>query len=87
MPATKLKIDISFVRRIHTTQGAQLVTAIVQMARAFKLKTVAEGVEDEKTALALQGLGVALLQGYHFGKPMAAEDFERLFAMPPIAAS
>lgn len=79
MPASKLKIDISFVRRVHEAQGAQLLTAIVQMAQAFKLKTVAEGVEDAMTATTLQAMGVDLLQGYYFGKPMPADEFERRF--------
>ena len=77
MPAAKLKIDISFVRRIHEPQGAKLVGAIVQMAQAFQMQTVAEGVEDELTAQVLLGMGVTFLQGYHFGKPMPALDFER----------
>ena len=79
MPANKLKIDISFVRRIHEVQGAQLIKAIVQMAKAFNLQTVAEGVEDEVTAESLQEMGVNLLQGYHFGKPMAAAEFAQHF--------
>ncbi|WP_342617079.1 EAL domain-containing protein [Rhodoferax sp. GW822-FHT02A01] len=76
MPATKVKIDISFVRRVHIPQGAQLIQAIVKIASAFNLQTVAEGVEDERTAAALHALGVNALQGYHFARPMAPEHFE-----------
>jgi EAL domain-containing protein (putative c-di-GMP-specific phosphodiesterase class I) len=76
MPATKIKIDISFVRRAHSEQGAQLIQAIVKIAGAFQLKTVAEGVESEDIAAALQGFGVDLLQGYYFSKPMPLEEFE-----------
>jgi EAL domain-containing protein (putative c-di-GMP-specific phosphodiesterase class I) len=77
MPATKIKIDISFVRRAHGEQGGQLIQAIVKIASAFKLQTVAEGVEDAQTAGTLRYFGVDSLQGYHFGRPMNAEDFER----------
>lgn len=80
MPATKIKIDISFVRRAHSEQGAQLIQAIVNIAGAFKLKTVAEGVESEDIAASLQGFGVDLLQGYHFGKPMPLSEFEHYLA-------
>jgi len=76
MPATKIKIDISFVRRAHSDQGAQLVQAIVKIAGAFQLKTVAEGVESDDIAASLQGFGVDLLQGYYFGKPMPLTEFE-----------
>lgn len=77
MPANKIKIDISFVRRAHGEQGAQLIQAIIKIASAFKLQTVAEGVESAETAAVLSEFGVDLLQGYHFGKPMNAEAFER----------
>lgn len=76
MPATKVKIDISFVRRAHSEQGAQLIQAIVNIAAAFKLDTVAEGVESAEIADALRGFGVHMLQGYHFGKPMPPAEFE-----------
>lgn len=77
MPAHKIKIDISFVSRAHAEQGAQLIQAIVKIANAFKLQTVAEGVESAETGAILRAFGVDLLQGYHFGKPMGAEAFER----------
>lgn len=76
MPATKVKIDISFVRRVHLPQGEQLIQAIVKIASAFNMNTVAEGVEDERTASALAQLGVHQLQGYYFAKPMNADQFE-----------
>lgn len=77
MPATKIKIDISFVRRAHSEQGAQLIQAIVNIAGAFKLQTVAEGVESEDIAKTLQDFGVFLLQGDYFGKPMPVAAFDR----------
>jgi len=80
MPASKIKIDISFVRRAKTEQGSQLIQAVVKIASAFGLQTVAEGVETEDIADVLTAQGVSLLQGYYFGKPMSAEDFGRYLA-------
>ena len=80
MPASKIKIDISFVRRAQTEQGSQLIQAVVKISSAFGLQTVAEGVESEEIAQVLTGQGVTLLQGYHFGKPMSVADFERYLA-------
>ncbi|MEK9950629.1 MAG: EAL domain-containing protein [Curvibacter sp.] len=80
MPASKIKIDISFVRRAQTEQGSQLIQAVVKISSAFGLQTVAEGVESADIADVLTRQGVTLLQGYHFGKPMGAEDFERYLA-------
>lgn len=73
--ADELKIDISFVRRIHEPAGFSLVQAIVSIARALGLKTVAEGVEDAETAEVLRGLDVDYLQGYYFAKPMPRAEF------------
>ena len=77
MPASNIKIDITFVRRAHGEEGGQLIQAIVKIASAFKLQTVAEGVETAETAATLRDFGVDKLQGNYFGKPMPAESFER----------
>lgn len=78
LPIGELKIDISFVRRLHTEDGLRMVQGIVSLAQALHLSTVAEGVEDAHTAQLLAGLGVNILQGYLFGRPCSAEEFSRL---------
>lgn len=74
LPIGELKIDISFVRRVHTPEGLRLVQGIVSLAKALRLRTVAEGVEDDGTSMLLSELGVDVLQGYHFGRPCPAEE-------------
>jgi diguanylate cyclase (GGDEF)-like protein len=78
LPVGELKVDISFVQRVHTPDGLRILQAIVNLARALGLRTVAEGVEDEATASTLMQLEVDVLQGYHLGKPCPAEEFEKL---------
>jgi len=80
MPLRELKIDISFVRRIHTPIGASMIDTIIKIAEVMGLDTIAEGVESCDIADALERLGVTRLQGYCFGRPMAAADFERWYA-------
>ncbi len=75
LPVHELKIDIAFVRRIGTPQGARLIQTIVGMAAGLGLDTVAEGVEDAEVADALTEMGVDVLQGWHCGRPMPAEEF------------
>jgi diguanylate cyclase (GGDEF)-like protein len=75
LPIGELKIDISFVRRVHTTEGLRMAQGIVSLAQALRLRTVAEGVEDEATARVLRELGVDILQGYHFAQPCPASEF------------
>lgn len=78
LPVGELKIDISFVQRVHTADGLRILQAIVHLARALGLRTVAEGVEDAATTATLCELEVDILQGYHFGRACPAEELEKL---------
>jgi len=74
----KVKIDQSFVRNLASDpDDAAIVHAIVQMARSMKLKTIAEGVEEESIISHLKLYHCDEAQGYHFARPMPAEDFAR----------
>ena len=75
---SKLKIDISFVRDMLTDRNDYaIVSTIIAMGRSMELETLAEGVEQADQVDALLALGCRLAQGYHFGRPLAARDFER----------
>ncbi len=70
MPVSTLKIDRSFVAALPDDPGAlATVEAIVALAQAFGLRTVAEGVETAEQAVLLTGLGCDRAQGYLFGRP------------------
>ena len=83
LPVHELKIDMAFVRRILTPQGARLIQTIVGMASTLGLETVAEGVEDQAVADILRDMGVDILQGWHFGRPMPAEELGARLAPQP----
>ena len=73
----KLKIDQSFVRDLaNDPDDAAIVRAIIQMAHSLKLKTIAEGVEEEDVANLLRLFHCDELQGYWFARPMPAEQLE-----------
>jgi PAS domain S-box-containing protein len=70
LPISVLKIDIEFVRDVLDNPANQhVVSAIISLARAFNLQTVAEGIEDEATWAYLRNEGVDFGQGYHLGRP------------------
>jgi len=74
-----IKIDRAFITNIDQEQKSlDIVKAISGLARTFKLKTVAEGIERDEEALALSAIGCDMAQGYLFGKPMALSDAEEL---------
>jgi PAS domain S-box-containing protein len=82
-----LKIDVEFVRDILTNKANQhLVRAIVSMAKAFTLDTVAEGVEDQETWDFLRKEGVDFGQGFHLGRPAPIELSENLPTTPTVEA-
>jgi EAL domain-containing protein (putative c-di-GMP-specific phosphodiesterase class I) len=77
LPVDTLKIDRSFV--VDMTQGPQgraLVSTIISLAHALKLKVVAEGVETEEQASQLRWLACDEMQGYLFSKPVPKEVLE-----------
>jgi EAL domain-containing protein (putative c-di-GMP-specific phosphodiesterase class I) len=83
MHVDELKIDISFIRRLHEPNGLSMTQAIINLARAINLETVAEGVETAEAAAKLRELGVDNLQGFHFARPMPAEEFEQWLENQP----
>lgn len=66
-PVGKLKIDMSFVHdMLRTPADLAIVTAVISMAQALQLRTVAEGVESPEQARTLLALGCDEAQGYHY---------------------
>ncbi len=80
LPLDVLKIDKRFVDNMDEPQGEQLVYAIIQMGRALKMNTVAEGVETQRQMEALKGMGCDQFQGYFFSKPLPEDKFLRWLA-------
>jgi EAL domain-containing protein (putative c-di-GMP-specific phosphodiesterase class I) len=59
-----------------------IATAVVQLARAFGVEAVAEGVETAEQAERLVRLGYPRAQGFHFARPMPAEQLTDLLTRP-----
>ena len=73
-----LKIDRSFVEPLNETDTASesLVAAIVAMANALGIRTVAEGVETPEQARRLQKIGCEVAQGYMYARPTRVDQLE-----------
>ena len=70
LPMNYLKIDIEFIRDLATNPAnLHVVRAIVGLAHAFGLETIAEGVQDEEAMTILRQEGVDFAQGFHLGRP------------------
>jgi diguanylate cyclase (GGDEF)-like protein len=79
LPVDTLKIDRSFISGLAADESSQaVVSTIVSLARAFKLRTVAEGVETAQQLQILRVLGCEQSQGYLHGRPVSRDQFDAL---------
>lgn len=80
LPIDKLKIDKCFVDGLHLKpEDAGIAQAIIALAKSLKLSVIAEGVETIEQRDFLVENGCDNIQGYFYGKPMIADEFERIF--------
>ncbi|MEQ1486792.1 EAL domain-containing protein [Methyloglobulus sp.] len=80
-PLDTLKIDRSFVKELpENPDSSAIVNAILALAKALNLKTVAEGVETIQQNTFLQNTTCDAVQGYYFSKPMPVEEFQNYWA-------
>lgn len=78
LPIDGLKIDRLFVRDLpDSASDDAIVTALTSLARASRLKLVAEGVETGAQADLLGRRGVPYLQGFLYSPGLPADAFER----------
>ncbi|MHB8057353.1 MAG: putative bifunctional diguanylate cyclase/phosphodiesterase [Desulfuromonadaceae bacterium] len=78
-PISRLKIDRSFVRDITTNpDDAAIARFIIDIARALNLNVIAEGVETRAQMQFLSFNNCVEMQGYHFSRPVPAEEFAEL---------
>ena len=77
-PIDTVKIDQNFVRDVaeDSSDGA-IISAVISMARALKLRVVAEGVETEEQRAFLERERCAEIQGFLYSRPLPAEEFEK----------
>jgi len=80
-PVDKLKLDQTYIRKlVLDSADAQIIRAVIALARGMGIAFVAEGIETEMQRDLLQREGCAIGQGYLFHRPLAADDFERLLS-------
>jgi len=76
LPVNTIKIDQSFVFNMKENEGdAMIVESVVSIAKKFKYKVLAEGVEDKETLEQLIEMHCDYYQGYYAHKPMPLQEF------------
>jgi diguanylate cyclase (GGDEF)-like protein len=73
LPASELKMDMSLVRDLATSEDARAIAqAVITLAHTLERRVVAEGVETVAQRDWLLAAGCDEMQGYLFAKPMTA---------------
>ncbi len=74
-PIDKLKIDQSFIAGLHSNSSDNsIVSAIIAMGKALRMKVVAEGVETDSQRIDLEMMNCDQFQGYLFRRPAPADE-------------
>ena len=89
LPVDILKIDRAFIHEATPGRGVSpLVRGIVNLGKAMKLVTVAEGIERPQEADGLRLIACDFGQGFHFGRPVDAATFGQLLSgEKPLASA
>ena len=84
-PADLLKIDKSFIDKMNTNESSrQYVAAIISIGHIMGFEVISEGVEDQSQLETLKNTGCDYIQGFIWGRPLSAEDAEKLVTgFPP----
>lgn len=76
----EVKIDRCFIRQIHKSMyNYRLLNNMLDLTRNAQIRVCCEGVEEEEELRCLDTLFPELIQGFLFGKPVSAEEFEQTF--------
>jgi diguanylate cyclase (GGDEF)-like protein/PAS domain S-box-containing protein len=87
-PVDVLKIDRSFVAEVgRDAETTAIITAVIHLAQALNLETVAEGVETAEQRLQLQMLGCQRAQGYYWSRPLPGDELEGWVARVGVGAT
>lgn len=79
LPLDVIKVDKTFIDDIVEDEYAQaFIKLIVDLSKTIGTKICVEGVENAEQNELLKNLGVDYIQGYYFGKPVDAVEFEKL---------
>ena len=80
LPIDTLKIDKSFVDKVMGDEATRIITeSIINMVKKLGHESVAEGVETQEQFAYMKKIGCDVIQGYLLGKPMPAEEVDRMF--------
>lgn len=83
LPIDEIKIDRVFIEDIQRDRfSGSFISAIVLLAHSISKLVCVEGIETDEKAQAIKSMNADIFQGFYFGRPMGARDFELQYLQP-----
>lgn len=76
LPIDILKLDMSFMQEFGDKKRSLVLESCIDLAKKLGFETVSEGVEIKEQTVELERLGVDMIQGYYYSKPLPEQGFE-----------
>jgi diguanylate cyclase (GGDEF)-like protein/PAS domain S-box-containing protein len=81
-PVVRLKIDKFFITDVSSDENDKAVAcAVISLGQKLNLRVIAEGVETDDQVAFLRANNCDEMQGYHFSRPVSAQEIENLLGM------
>lgn len=78
LPLSVVKVDREYVQRLETEQANQIILrCLYDLSKVTGLSLCVEGIETERIANMLHTMGIPLMQGYYFERPLEVDIFRR----------
>jgi len=79
MPIDILKLDMGFLKeQSNMDKGGKIISSLAQMAQNLGYETIAEGVETQEQADFLKGIGIDIIQGFLYSRPIQENKYLEL---------
>ena len=76
-----IKLDMQFIRNLcNSEKDARIVKLVKEIAEFLELPVIAEGVETREQYEVLKDIGIDIIQGFYFSKPIPPAEFEKFFS-------
>ncbi len=80
VPVDRIKLDLNFLSGVEDSEkGRVIVSHVIRMVHELGMHLIVEGVENAAQADFLLGCGCVKMQGFHFYRPMTAQDLDALY--------
>ncbi|MBR4749343.1 MAG: EAL domain-containing protein [Abditibacteriota bacterium] len=71
-----VKMDRSFVTDLIMKKNRVIFSSLVELAHSLDMKVLVEGIETQEQKEFAESMGVDIIQGFYFFKPISVEEYD-----------